>query len=386
MFLHRLSLRSEPVRSALGAFLGIAACAIFLHAVNTGNHWILAPLASTTVILYIQPQSPVAQPWPVLGSYLISCLLGFVCAQWIAPVQLALAVSIAASIWLMVRFQCIHPPGASMALLLVLDGPHSGAGVVQVVAQVILNVGVCLGATMAVSRWILRRPYPYPAHNPGPGLHLTDDRTPLQRVGLTHEDLQSALTTLDTFVDVQESQLVEIYNVAVDHAFGRHVGLTCGDIMSRDVLTVHFDTALDAAWEKLRRHKIKSMPVVDGFGGILGIVATADFLRMIDAQSVSHAGRRLQRFLRRTTGSTSDKPEVVGQIMCAKVVVAGPDTEVAELVARVAEHGIVHIPVVDSHRKVIGIVTQTDLLAALYKRIAMAQARTPAFASDATAA
>jgi CBS domain-containing membrane protein len=35
---------------------------------------------------------------------------------------------------------------------------------------------------------------------------------------------------------------------------------------------------------------------------------------------------------------------------------------------------LAHIPVVDAGRKVVGIVTQSDMLAALYKRLAMSEA------------
>ena len=48
------------------------------------------------------------------------------------------------------------------------------------------------------------------------------------------------------------------------------MGQTCGDIMSRDVVTVEFATELDEAWNLLRRHKIKTLPVVDKFGRLVG--------------------------------------------------------------------------------------------------------------------
>jgi CBS domain-containing membrane protein len=175
-------------------------------------------------------------------------------------------------------------------------------------------------------------------------------------------------------VDVQEDELVEIYNLAVDHAFGRHVGLTCGDIMSRDVMTVHFDTALEQAWNMLRLHKIKSLPVVDAYGHLIGIATVADFFRQMDDTSAAGLAVRLQGLLRRTPGLTSEKAEVVGQIMTGEVFAATPETPVAQLVAQVSDRGMAHIPVVDEARKVVGIVTQSDMLAALYKRLAMSEA------------
>jgi CBS domain-containing membrane protein len=214
------------------------------------------------------------------------------------------AVAIAAAVWLMMGLQCIHPPGAAMALLIVLDGPHSVDGMVHLAAQVVLIIGITLGTTMLDSNFILRRPYPYHAQLPATNLHRTQDEAPLRRTGLDHEDLASALATLDTFVDVQEDELVKIYNLAVDHAFGRHVGLTCADIMSRDVMTAHFDTDLEQGWNILRVHKVKSLPVVDAFGNLIGIATLADFLRQMDDTSAAGLAVRLQGLLQRMPGLT----------------------------------------------------------------------------------
>ncbi len=367
-------LMSERWRAAFGALLGMGLCSVFLHAVTPGGHWMLAPLAATLVILYVQPHSPVAQPWPVIGSYLLSCLAGLLCAQLIALPQLSATLAVALSIWLMLRLQCVHPPGAGMALVIVLEGPHTGNAALQLLAQVGLNVGMAMLSTMLVSKFVLRRPYPYTAQAAPVSKHQTADATPMRRIGLVHADLASAIHALDTFVDVQEDELLQIYNLAVDHAFGRHVGLTCTDIMSRDVVTVHFDTALEAAWNQLRLHKIKSLPVVDAFGHLIGITTVADFLRQMDDTTAAGIAVRLQGLLRRTPGLTSQKAEVVGQIMSARVFSARPETPIATLVAQMSDNGLPHIPVVDAQRKVVGIVTQSDMLAALYKRIAVSEA------------
>ncbi len=369
-------LMSERWRASAGALLGMGLCAVFLHAMSgTGSgHWMLVPLAGTLVILYVQPHSPVAQPWPVIGSYLFGTLVGFACAQGVGSPQLAAALAMAASIWLMQRFHCIHPPGAAMALLIVLDGPQSPVAMLALSLQVSLNVVVGLLSTLLVSNLVLRRPYPYSVPAASKGAHNTTDDAPMRRIGLVHADLASAIQAVDTFVDVQEEELLQIYNLAVDHAFGRHVALTCADIMSRDVVTVQFDTDLEVAWNQLRLHKIKSLPVVDPFGHLIGITTVADFLRQMDDTSAAGMAVRLQGLLRRTPGPTSQKAEVVGQIMTSGVFSATPETPIATLVAKMTDQGLPHIPIVDAKRKVVGIVTQSDMLAALYKRVAVSEA------------
>ncbi|HET6709491.1 CBS domain-containing protein [Amycolatopsis sp.] len=54
---------------------------------------------------------------------------------------------------------------------------------------------------------------------------------------------------------------------------------------------------------------------------------------------------------------------LVSDLMSRPVVSAGPGTSFKELVALLAEHAIAAIPVVDEHRRPIGVVGEADLLA-----------------------
>lgn len=342
-----------------------------LHALPIDAHWLIAPVGASVVILFALSHSPLAQPWPLIGSYVVATLAGLICANLIPVPQIAVAVAVAASIWLMAKFNCIHPPGGAVALFIALDGPHSTLQMTQTTILVAQNVVVLLLATLLINNLVLGRRYPYSVKVGNDNKHKTRDATPLNRTGLNHADLESAVRTLDTFVDVQEDELVQLYNLAVDHAFERHTGLTCGEIMSRDVVTVNFNTDLEDAWNQLRLHKIKALPVVDNFDRLIGILTVADYLRQMDETSAAGLAVRLQGLLRRTPGPNSAKAEVVGQIMTAQVYSARINTPVAELVHQMAEQSLPHIPVVDYRHKVMGIVTQTDILAALYKRVAL---------------
>lgn len=362
---------SERWRSTLGALLGIGLCSGLLFASPVGAHWLIAPMGASAVIVFAISHSPLAQPWPVIGSYLLATGVGLICAKLIPFPQLAVALAVAATIWLMARFNCMHPPGGAVALFIALEGPHPVWEMGQTVVLVAENLLILLVATWLVNNLVLRRRYPYSVEANDKNIHQTRDATPLNRTTLNHADLESAVKTLDTFVDVQEDELVQLYNLAVDHAFERHVGLTCGEIMSRDVVTVHFDTGLEAAWTQLRVHKIRALPVVDQAERLIGILTVADFLRQMDETSAAGLALRLQGLLRRMPGVNSEKAEVVGQIMTTEVYSARVDTPVSELVHQMVEGSLPHIPVVDEKGKVLGVVTQTDTLAALYKRIAL---------------
>lgn len=365
---------AERRRSTLGGLLGMGLCAGLLHMAPQGSHWLLAPMGASAVILFALSHSPLAQPWPIIGSFSIATAVGLASAWAIPDVWLAVGVALGTSIWFMARLNCIHPPAGALALVVVLDGVPTLAQAGQTAELVALNVLALLLAALAINNLVLRRRYPYmaPAHNNK--LHRTQDAEPLERTGLNHADLESAVRALDTFVDVRGEELVELYRLAVDHAFERHIGLTCGDIMSRDVVTVEFSTPLDVAWTLLRKHHVKALPVVDRFHHLIGVVTVADYLRHLDGDSNTGLGSRLHRLLLRTPGMASQKVEVVGQIMTEKVHSARVETTVAELVHSMTERPLAHIPVLDDKRRVLGVVTQTDLVAALYKRVALSAA------------
>jgi CBS domain-containing membrane protein len=284
---------------------------------------------------------------------------------WAIPdVWLAAVVALSASTWLMSRLNCIHPPGGALALVVVSEGVPTLSQVGRTAQLVAVNVLALLLAALVVSNLVLRQRSPYRAPAHSGKLHRTKDAEPLERTGLNHADLESAVRTLDTFVDVRADELVESYRLAVDHAFERHIGLTCGDIMSRDVVTVEFSTPLDEAWALLRKHRVKALPVVDRFRHLIGVVTVADYLRHLDGNTDEGLGSRLHGLLRRTPGMNSQKAEVVGRIMTEQVHSARVETTVAELVHSVTERPLAHIPELD-------VVTQTDLIAALYKRVAL---------------
>lgn len=364
----------ERWRSALGALLSMVLCGALMHAMPVASHWLIAPIGASTVILFALSHSPLAQPWPVMGGYLMATIAALGSTMLIPWPQLAAAVAVAASVWLMARFNCFHPPSGALALFLVLDGPYHPEQIPSTMALVLVNMSVMLLAAFLVNNYMLGRCYPFTRELESENQHRTGDAAPMARIGLSHEDLEQAVRSLDTFVDVQESELVRLYNLAVDNAFTRHMGLSCGDVMSRDVVTVEFGTELEEAWTRLRAHKVKALPVVDRFGTLIGILTVADFLRQLDDTTAAGLAVRLQGLLRRTPGETSEKAEVVGQIMTANAQSAHLDTPIAELVRSLSDKNLHHIPVLDARRRVVGMVTQSDLIAALYKRIALEHA------------
>lgn len=365
---------AEQWRSSLGALLGIALCGFSLLAMPLHSDWLIAPIGASVVILFVQPHSPVAQPRSVISSYFLAALVGLVCTHAVPHPVLAAALGVAITVWLMIKFNGVHPPGGALVLLMVLDAPVGVTQTLQTLSLVAANVLLMLLFTWLINTWLLGRPYPYRVKPEKAQTHNTRDLAPMQRSGLDHQDLASAVTALNTFVDIQEDELVSLYNLAVAHAFERHVGLACADVMSRDVITVKTDSHVELAWNRLRHHKVKALPVLDHADRLVGILSVADFLRQMDDTSAAGLAMHLQGLLQRMPGAKPKRAMYVHQIMSTGVTSARLDTPITELIGLMIDHNLPHIPVLDDDRKVLGIVTQTDTLAALFKRIALASA------------
>ena len=137
--------------------------------------------------------------------------------------------------------------------------------------------------------------------------------------------------------------------------------------MSSDVVKVEFGTALQEAWRLLRQHKIKALPVVNRFNRVIGIVTVHDFVKQLDFDVIDGFSDKLRRMLKPTQHTHSEKPEVVGQIMTATVRTASPDQSILTLVPLFSDSGLHHLPIVDRSQRLVGIITQSDVVAALYR-------------------
>ncbi len=360
--------------SFVGALLGLMLAGIMLHLAPGSGLRFLPPMGASAIILFALPHSPLAQPWSVLGGCLAASVSALLAATLPVHPLVVVAVAVAATLWLMIRFRCLHPPGGALAMLIAAEGVQPPLQALLLIGVVVANVLAMLLAAWAVNNYLLRWRYPQCRSESTASLHRTADLSPTERTGLSHEDLDHAVQAVGTFVDVQENELVRIYNLAVDHAFERHMAVSCGDVMARDIVVVEFATELEQAWNLLRRHKVKALPVVDGFRRVIGIVTVADFLRQLDDTTAAGLATKLQGLLRRTPGINVEKALVVGQIMSTKVRTAREDTPVADLVHQLSDGSLHHIPVVDEREELVGMVTQSDLIAALYRRIALASA------------
>ncbi len=190
----------------------------------------------------------------------------------------------------------------------------------------------------------------------------------IDRLGFKPEDLDEVLKQYNQVLDISRDDLEALFLKTEMNAYRRRFGeITCRDIMSLDVIAVEFATTLDEAWTLLRQHRIKALPVIDRARRVIGIVTLVDFLKHANLDVYETLDDKLRQLIRRTREMHSDKPEVVGQIMSKPARTAAHDMHIVELVPLLSDQGLHHVPIVDDERRLIGMLTQSDLIAALYR-------------------
>jgi CBS domain-containing membrane protein len=351
----------ERWRMAVGPAFGVFLTAITSHWLLAGNAaaaWLVAPIGASALLVFALPGSPMAQPWSVLAGNTLSTLVGIACAQYIPDTSLAAPVCLAAAIALMLLLRCLHPPGASAALLMVLT--HTRAPVFAF-TPVLCNSVVLVAAGIAYNR-LTGRAYPHPQLPPvnaGP-----------PRTRFTTADLDAALAHYNQVLDVSRDDLESLLEDAEAEAYRRNLGdLRCREVMTREVHVAHFGTPLQEGWNLLRKHRIKALPVIDGGRRIVGIVTPADFMLLAGLDEPRGLGARLRDAMSPSGMTHAGRAEVVGQIMTQDVQVARGDDRLADLIPLFSSSGHHHLPVVDDENRLAGLLTQTDLVRALHRAV-----------------
>lgn len=354
----------ERLRACIGALLGIgvtaAITALFFR--DGGSHlpWLIAPMGASAVLLFAVPASPLAQPWPVLAGNTLAAAIGITCAQHLADPMLAATLAVASTVAAMFALRCVHPPAGAVALTVVLGGPHiEAAGYAFLWHPLGINTLLLLGTAVIYHR-LTGHSYPHRAR-------VSAALPAEQRPGrFSSADLDQALRNYNEILDINRDDLEMLLRQAELHAYRRRFGeVSCADIMSREVIAATADTTLARAWSMLNRHRIKALPVIDAERRVIGIVTRADFLKHTGLGSRERLRRRLHLFLGQERRTLAQRRERLERIMAAPVQTASQDTPIAALVPLFADLGHHHIPIVDGANRLVGMVTQSDLIVAL---------------------
>jgi CBS domain-containing protein len=133
---------------------------------------------------------------------------------------------------------------------------------------------------------------------------------------------------------------------------------TVEDVMTHDVVSVAPDASYREVVDALVESGVSAAPVVDAGGHVVGVVSEADLLHKVEAVG-DDRHRRIFGGRRSDAKATA---ATAADLMTAPAVVIEPGASVAAAARRLEAEHIKRLPVVDVHRRLVGIVSRRDLL------------------------
>lgn len=330
----------ERLIACLGALLAIGLTGVISgYLFGQGPHLplIVAPMGASAVLLFAVPASPLAQPWSIIGGNTISALMGIVAAYFIRDPIIATGVGVSLAIGAMSFTRCLHPPGGAAALTAVLGGPVvAGWGFLFPFVPVALNSCILVGLGLLFHK-LSKRNYPHVVPK-AENTHQTIDLPSAARVGFREEDVDAALEALDESFDIDRADLGRLLQqVELQAAIRSNRKISCADIMSRDVIAIGETSEPDAARHLLLKHNIRTLPVKDPEGRLVGTVG-----------------------LRELSGSTETIAHAI-----SRPAVARPSDAALSLLPVLTDGRTHAVIVVDDDYRILGLISQTDLLSAV---------------------
>jgi CBS domain-containing protein len=148
------------------------------------------------------------------------------------------------------------------------------------------------------------------------------------------------------------------------------LALTAADLMTVPVLTIPHEMCLREAARLLSGSHISGAPVVDDQGRCIGVLSSSDFVTWAggDGQATRAEAQKVTCFIA-PWGELIDIEEAADSemrhYMTAEPIVVGGGTLIGELAQRMVDNHIHRVLVVNDHESPHGIVTSTDILAAV---------------------
>lgn len=163
-------------------------------------------------------------------------------------------------------------------------------------------------------------------------------------------------------------------------AITRNIDTTVDQYFTNLVVPVYQETPIDIIMEIINITNEHALPVLSDEKKLVGIVTDGDLFKLSHIrESVAHSdigmggdeddwtweGIRDTVRLHYSTSEVSLPPVPVKEVMVTNVIKAFRNTTVTEIADKMLKNNISHVPVVDSEDRLIGMVTDIDLMACI---------------------
>lgn len=356
--------QQERYRAAAGAFIGLLFTLLagrYLGGLVGVSDWAMASLGASALLVFVLPSSPMAQPWAVIGGNFLSALIGIACVNLFDYPVVTAPVAVGLSILCMFVMRCLHPPAAAVAMITSLGSiSHFDYAVFPVLTDSVLLI-----LAAVIYNNLTGKAYPYFLNS-----------KPLESPAEANQskEIDDVLSRYNQVIDINREDLATLISEVEMRAYEYKLeGIKCSEIMTREVRFLDISAPLDTAWKTLREHHIKALPVIDRNRRVVGIVTLDDVLKHADIDLHKNFGQLVKGVvlsgLKGIGNTLKQDADTVGQIMTKKVRVISEGRSVMDLVGIFHSQGHHHLPVIDANQALVGIITQSDFVAAIEKSL-----------------
>ncbi len=143
--------------------------------------------------------------------------------------------------------------------------------------------------------------------------------------------------------------------------------LQAKDLMTENVIAVSTDTLVRELAKIFSANKISGAPVIDGAGGLMGVVTESDLIfqnkkvhiptavAILDAFFFLESPDKMEKEMKKMAGVT------VGDIYAKEVITVQKATPLDEVATLMAEKNIHTLPVLDE-KELVGVIGKSDII------------------------
>ncbi|MCO6187895.1 HPP family protein [Rhizobium sp. L1K21] len=366
------------MRAGLGALVGLGLTGLFVLSPSVDLRlglYLVAPFGATSVLLFAVPNSPLAQPWSAIVGNTVAALVGVAVCMFVSDPVLRIALSVGLAISATIVLRAVHPPAGAVAMTAAMS-PDAIQHLGFWFALTPVAVGTAALVIVAIAYAKLTgRHYPLRQFD-DPNHHGTKDAEPLERLGLSEAELTNILERYRQSFNLGVEDLARLIGAAELQAATHRTGpLTASDIMSRNLIAVKADTSLGEVADLFKRHRFTSLPVIGDGSKFLGVIFQMHLISRAREDAL-RLDRGFVSALKRLVDRNRDKPVMAGDIMSVTVPRAIATTPLHVLLPMMGDGEVDAVPILE-YGKIIGIVTRTDLIAAMARGITRGIETTP---------
>ncbi|TWD50631.1 CBS domain-containing membrane protein [Agrobacterium vitis] len=369
----------EAARAGFGALLGLGLVGLFLLSPSVDLRlglYLVAPFGATSVLLFAVPNSPLAQPWSAIVGNTSAALVGVAVSMMVNDPALRIALAVGLAITAMMTLRAVHPPAGAVAMTAAMSpAAVHDLGFWFALTPVAAGTAALVLVAIVYAK-LTGRHYPFRQFD-APNQHGTQDAAPLKRLGLSEQELTTILDRYRQTFNLGVEDLARLIGAAEMQAATHHASpTTAADIMSRNLITVKKDTPLSEVADLFRRHRFTSLPVVGENSKFLGVIFQIHLISRAREDAL-RLDRGFLPALKRLVDREREKPVLAADIMSVTIPRAITSTPMSVLMPMMSEGDVDAVPVLE-YDKIVGIVTRTDLIAAMARRISRGDAEVSA--------